>query len=64
MIIGNEADVPNWNEDTKQFTLPPEIPGTNRRYDSVKGHTLGSDVYMVYFHEKSYPGLLVRYTTF
>ena len=31
------------------------------RYDSVKGHTNGSDIYIVYDHEKVYPAYLVTY---
>lgn len=31
------------------------------RYDSVKGYTNGSDVYVVYDHEKVYPAYLVTY---
>ena len=33
-----------------------------KRYDSVKGHTNGSDVYVVYDHEKVYPAYLVTYS--
>lgn len=37
--------------------------GSNVQYDSVKGNTNGSDVYMVYQNVKTYPGLLVKYKT-
>ena len=33
-----------------------------KRYDSVKGYTNGSYVYVVYDHEKVYPAYLVTYT--
>lgn len=33
------------------------------RYDTVCGHTGGSDVFVVYDHEKAYPNYLITYTT-
>ena len=38
---------------------PPTV--NNICYDSVKGFTQGSDVYIVYKNVKTYPGLLVKY---
>jgi hypothetical protein len=40
---------------------PPIVPGSNYNYDAVKGHTNGSDVFIVYKNESTYPGLLVKY---
>lgn len=46
---------------------PPLKPATSQgsfaeeRYDSVKGYTNGSHVYIVYDHEKVYPAYLVTY---
>ncbi len=40
---------------------PPNKPGTSIEYDSVKGHTGGSDVYMVYSNLKCYPAFLVTF---
>jgi hypothetical protein len=57
VIIGREFETaPNGS-----LKEPPAIAGTNDRYDSVKGNTGGSDVFMVYKNVKTYPGLLVRY---
>ena len=43
--------------------MPPTNPANNNeRFDSVKGHTKGSDVYMVYMPNKAYPRYLVTYT--
>ena len=57
MIIGREFETaPN-----NALMEPPAIAGTNDRYDSVKGNTAGSDVFIVYKNVKTYPGLLVRY---
>jgi hypothetical protein len=40
---------------------PPNKPGTTIEYDSVRGHTGGSDVYMVYANQKCYPKYLITY---
>ena len=40
---------------------PPNKPGTTIEYDSVKGHTNGSDVYMVYANQKCYPKFLITF---
>jgi len=57
VVIGREIEMaPN-----NGLFEPPAIAGTNDRYDSVKGNTNGSDVFIVYKNVKTYPGLLVRY---
>ena len=35
---------------------------TDERYDSVHGKTGGSDIYVVYEHDKAYPAYLITYT--
>ena len=35
---------------------------TNECYDSVRGKTGGSDVYVVYEHDRAYPAYLITYT--
>ena len=35
---------------------------TDERYDSVRGKTGGSDIYVVYEHDKAYPAYLITYT--
>jgi len=59
VVIGNVIDTGTRNDGT--LRAPPKIPGKNEHYDSVKGHTNGSDVYIVYKNVKTYPGLLIRY---
>ena len=61
MVIGKAIVIPDENAKTREFKEPPVIEGTNDSYDSVQGHTGGSDVYMVYKNVKTYPGLLVRF---
>jgi hypothetical protein len=51
VVIGKDKEMPS----TSSLLCPPD------GYDSVKGHTNGSDVYMVYKNVKTYPGLLIRY---
>ncbi len=57
MVIGREIEIAPYND----LLETPAIAGTNDRYDSVKGNTGGSDVYIVYKNVKTYPGLLERY---
>ena len=57
-IIGNFCEMPS----NGSLLVPPLLPGSqDKHYDSVKGFTGGSDVYIVYKNVKTYPGLLVRY---
>ena len=51
VLIGKEI-VMNPDRTLKE---PPLQPGTNLKYDSVKGNTGGSDVIMVYSNKKAYP---------
>jgi hypothetical protein len=48
--------------ETEQLKKPPINQANELMYDSVKGHTEGSDVYMVYLSSKVYPRYLVTYT--
>ena len=44
-----------------RYSAPPKKPGTDVEYDSIQGYTGGSDVYMVYSNNKSYPRYLITY---
>ena len=58
VTIGNFCDMAS----TNVLKEPPLLPGcSDKYYDSVKGHTNNSDVFIVYNNVKTYPGLLVRY---
>ena len=59
-MIGDAIDTGTKN-DTSLREPPEVIPGKPERYDSVKGHTGGSDIYIVYDNDKTYPSLLVTY---
>lgn len=48
--------------DTNLRKPPPKEDGSGD-YDTVTGHTSGSQVYMVYDHEKAYPAYLITYLT-
>lgn len=41
---------------------PAKSPDSDASYDTVCGHTAGSNVYIVYDHEKAYPSYIIRYT--
>ena len=45
----------------KNLKRPPMIPGSQISFDSVQGHTHGSDVIMVYSNKKAYPQYLITY---
>jgi hypothetical protein len=56
VLIGNYAERPS-----AKYTKPPIDEATGLDYDSIKGRTGGSDVYMIYTNNKSYPRYLVSY---
>ena len=60
VVTGEYIDTKTNND--PNLREPPMIPGTTKHYDAVKGHTAGSDVFIVYKNESTYPGLLVRYS--
>lgn len=57
----------------KNIKMPPEIDNDQnvkinntgksikRRYDSIKGNTQGSDVFIIYANKKAYPEYLITY---
>ena len=58
VLIGECIDVPP----SSSLKMPPLKSKTETgRYDSVKGCTKGSDVYVVYEHDKAYPAYLITY---
>ena len=56
VLIGDTVKLPS-----AKYTCPPKKPGTDIDYDSIQGFTGGSDVYMVYSNNKSYPRYLITY---
>jgi hypothetical protein len=56
VITGNSIDLPS----NSALRAPP-ADATGKPHDSVKGHTGGSDIYIVYENLKCYPGYLVKY---
>ena len=60
VVTGEYIDTKTSND--PNLREPPMIPGEKKHYDAVKGHTNGSDVFIVYKNESTYPGLLVRYS--
>ncbi|KAG2386789.1 hypothetical protein C9374_001824 [Naegleria lovaniensis] len=63
VLLGDYVETPSNNS----LRLPPEKPGQSTsafasvRYDSVKGFTGNSDVFIVYQNSKAYPSYLITY---
>ena len=60
VMIGNTIVLqPNNN-----LKMPPPINAANPNdlYDSVQGHTGGSDVFMIYTNKQAYPEYLITYS--
>ena len=68
VLLGDYPFIPDPEDEVKRapnrkLTKPPNNPANNNKmFDSVKGYTKGSDVYMVYQFNKAYPRYLVTYT--
>lgn len=45
----------------KKLIIPPTDPATNLKYNTVTGHTAGSQVWVIYENGRAYPDYLVRY---
>ncbi len=59
VLTGISVELPS----DSSLDKPPLKPSSTReRYDSVKGNTGSSDIYIVYDHDKSYPAYIVTYT--
>ena len=49
------------------YRLPPEKPKTSnsvfsvQRYDSIKGNTAGSDIFIIYENSRAYPDYLITF---
>ena len=57
VLIGDTIKLPAGN-----YTAPPFKTGSSLKYDSIQGFTGGSEVYMVYSSNKSYPRYLITYS--
>jgi hypothetical protein len=50
----------------RSYKIPPEKPSTSgifavERYDSIKGNTCGSDIYILYENSRAYPDYLITF---
>ena len=60
VVTGESVYMPN----PQKLNLPPLKQGKkNERYDTVQATTGGSEIYVVYDHEKAYPAYLITYRT-
>ena len=59
LLVGTMVNLP-----ARSLKHPPDKQdGSETRYDSVQGHTQGSDVYIVYENKRAYPQYRVQYHT-
>jgi hypothetical protein len=61
VTLGKEIQLQKDNN-LREPPVKEMIDGKPIRYDSVKGNTGGSDVYMIYTNKKAYPEYLITYT--
>ncbi len=61
VLVGDACDMRNPSAETRSLVRPPTKQGTNSLYHSVKGYEEGSDVYMTYEPNMSYPYFLITY---
>ena len=60
VLTGNSCSYGQVND--PNLTKPPPLSqGSPDLYDTVNGHTNGSDVYVVYDHDRAYPAYLIGY---
>eukprot|EP00826_Nyctotherus_ovalis_P051014 TRINITY_DN6335_c0_g1_i1.p1 TRINITY_DN6335_c0_g1~~TRINITY_DN6335_c0_g1_i1.p1 ORF type:complete len:174 (+),score=16.21 TRINITY_DN6335_c0_g1_i1:216-737(+) len=61
VIVGNYYDFGRTSN--PQLIYPPEVKqGEAQRFDSVKAHTGGSDIYIIYNEGMAYPTYLISYS--
>jgi WWE domain/Poly(ADP-ribose) polymerase catalytic domain len=66
LLVGNATEL-NRDESAQKaaeyraLTVPPTNSRTNLKYNTVTGHTGGSQVWIVYENGRAYPDYLVRY---
>jgi WWE domain len=66
LLVGNAVEL-NRDESAQKaaecraLTVPPANSRTNLKYNTVTGHTGGSQVWIVYENGRAYPDYLVRY---
>ena len=60
VLTGHSKELPA----NSNLRKPPPKEDGSGDYDTVTGHTNGSQVYMVYDHEKAYPAYLITYSTY
>lgn len=46
-LVGDETFMPGPTAATKSLIVPPVKPGTNVKFNTVKGNTVNSDVWIV-----------------
>jgi hypothetical protein len=60
-VLMNRDESQAMADKCRALTVPPVDPRTNLKYNTVTGHTSGSQVWVVYENGRAYPDYLVRY---
>ena len=65
VAVGQSVQLPN-DASIKQPPLKSNVAlqsgFTEERYDSIKGHTGGSDIFIIYENSRAYPQYLITYS--
>jgi ABC-type branched-subunit amino acid transport system substrate-binding protein len=66
LLVGNETLMdrdasPAKAQECQQLVVPPDDPDTGLKFNTVTGHTAGSQVWIVYENGRAYPDYLIRY---
>ena len=64
VLVGESVDLPHKKDVTSLITKPPVKENekfVNDSYDSIKGNTGGSDIYIVYELHMAYPQYLLTF---
>ncbi|CAF0905999.1 unnamed protein product, partial [Brachionus calyciflorus] len=57
VALGDYTEQPS-----RPWCLPPLKPNSKLRYDSIKGHTKGSDIFILYENGRAYPEYLITFS--
>ena len=62
VAVGDDITLPK----NGSYKIPPEKPAASgrfavERFDSIKGNTNGSDIYIVYENSRAYPDYLITF---
>jgi hypothetical protein len=63
VLVGEWMDKPHDTNCTRLVRIVDKHPGTGNDYDSYRGNTNGSNIFILYRDSRAYPTYLITYTT-